>query len=297
VAELQFWLLGQFQAWRGDARIDTVLSGRLARELLAYLLLERDRGVPAERLMDLFWPRLEPRAAANNLQGVVLKLRRWLEPDLRRGRDSRYLLTEADGYLFPTDDCSLDTDEFSQAVQAGRAARRRDDLPTARAALERALRLYRGELLSDMPYAEWAYPARERLRELHLQALEALGEACLRLGDCAETLTVCRQAQAIDNLREAFVLQQMRASAALGQRAEALAAYEAYEALLNEELGVQPSAQAQALREAILAGTLPPLAAGPATAPAVSVELPLVGRAGVLKRLQHAWRDQGGLGG
>jgi DNA-binding SARP family transcriptional activator len=242
--------------------------------------------------MDVFWPELGPDAAANNLQGVVFKLRRWLEPGLRRGRDSRYLLTEAEGYRFATDGCRVDLDDFGQAVQAGQAALRADDLPAARAALERARDLYRSELLTDMPYAEWAFPARERLREIHLEVLEVLGEVYLRLGAYDETLAAGRQARAVDPLREAFVRQELQARAALGERAEALAAFDSFARLLNEELGLEPSEETRAVREAILAGTIESV---PRTAPAPSVELPLVGRDEVLARLKAIWEEGGGV--
>jgi DNA-binding SARP family transcriptional activator/Tfp pilus assembly protein PilF len=295
VGDLQFQLLGPFQVWRGDARLDASLSGRLTRELLALLLLERDRLVPAERLMDVFWRRLDPTAAANNLQGVVLKLRRSLEPGLRRGRDSRYLVTEPEGYRFLADGCRVDLDEFARAAQEGQGALRGGDLAAACAALQRARDLYRGELVSDMPYAEWAFPARERLREAHLEALEALGQACLGLGAYNETLAVGQQARAVDPLREVFVRQQMRAWAALGERAEALAVFDDCEEVLDRELGVEPSEETRALREEILAGDVAPVARDGPTTAAGSIELPLVGRDDILERLQRARRDGGGV--
>lgn len=46
-------------------------------------------------------------------------MRRWLEPGLRRGRDSRYLVTQVEGYRFLAAGCRLDLDEFAQAAHAG----------------------------------------------------------------------------------------------------------------------------------------------------------------------------------
>lgn len=293
VGELQFSLLGPFQVWRGDARLDASLTGRLTRELLAFLVLERDRFVPAERLIDIFWPHLGVTAAANNLQGVVLRLRRWLEPGLRRGRDSRHLATEGEGYRFLAAGCRLDLDEFAQAAHAGQAALCSDDLQKARAVLQRARDLYRGELVSDMPYAEWAFPARERLREDHFHTQEALGQVCLRLGAYDETLAVAHQARAVDPLRESFVRQQMQARAGLGERAEALAVCNDFQRLLDQELGLEPSEETRALREAILAGTIAAVAPAITAASSMSVELPLVGRDDVLERLERV-RQQGG---
>jgi DNA-binding SARP family transcriptional activator len=278
---LYFQLLGPLQVWRGTTRVDEALTARLPRELLAYMLLERDRLVPAERLLEVFWPDLAPGPAANNLQGVVVKLRRVLEPGLRRGRDSSHLLTEGDGYRLLADGLRVDLDEFEQSARTARAACRGGDLPAARTALERARDLYRGELVADLPYAEWAFMSREQFRETYLDVLATLGETQLELGVYHDALDVATQARAVDPVREASVRLQMRALAALGERAEALAVYDELARMLDEELGLTPAGETRALRGAILSGTfLPTGDAEPLPAP--SLDLPLVGRDGAL---------------
>ncbi len=294
VADLHFRLLGPLQVWRGEVRVDSSLPGRLTRELLALLLLEHDRFVPAERLMEAFWPELGPSAAANNLQVTVRKLRHWLEPGLRRGRDSQYLLTEGGGYRLWGEANPLDIDEFAQAAQRGQAALRAGDLASARPALERARQLYRGELLADLPYAEWAFPMRERLREAHLKVLEALGLVYLRQGQLDAADVVGRQALAIDPLRETFVRLLMQSNAARGQAAEALAAFDGYQRLLSSELGKPPSPETQRLRDDIQSGTLPGGRASVTSAPQ-GLDLPLAGREATLARLREAVRNGAGL--
>jgi DNA-binding SARP family transcriptional activator len=290
VGELRFLLLGPFQVWRGDARLDSALAGQLPRELLAWLLLERDQFIPSERLIEAFWPHLEPADAANSLQVAVRKLRRALEPALQRGRDSHYLATEPGGYRFLAGDSRVDLDEFAQAAHRGQAALGAGDLPAARAALERARDLYPGEVLSDFPYAEWVFATRERLRESHLHALESLGQVCLRLGLHSEALAVCQQAQGIDPLREVFTRLLMQSQAALGRRAAAIVVFDEFTRLLRRELDVGPAPETQALRDAILAGTFAPAGASPATPPQLPVELPLVGREDALHALGQALR-------
>jgi DNA-binding SARP family transcriptional activator/predicted ATPase len=292
VDRLQFWLLGPFQVWRTDIRLDDMLSSQRAKTLLALLLIERGQYVPAERLIEAIWSHLEPAAALNNLQVTVRKLRRCLEPNLRRGSDSRYLLTEPAGYRFLVHDCVIDVDEFIQAVQRGQAALRHGDFSAAQVNLERARSLYRGDFLSDYPYADWAWTAREQLRETHLRVLEGLGESYLQLGLHHEAIAVCQQALAIDRLREPFTRLLMQSKAALGQRAEALVAYEQCEQALSLELGVRPSAETRALRDAILAGDIPETITTTRPAPTTPVELPLVGRAAILERLRVARQEQ-----
>lgn len=287
---LLFRLLGPIQAWRGEQRLDEALRSHRAKELLAMLLTERDAYVPAERIVDLLWPHLEPEAAANNLQVTVRKVRRWLEPDLERGRRSRYLLTEPAGYRFRTDACAVDVDEFTDATQRGLAALERGNHGAACSALERARSLYRGDYLHDLPYAEWAFAAREHLRERHLKGLAALGDCYVQLRNFGAAVTVAEQALAIDPLRESTVRRLMQSHAAQGLRAEALAVYDTCARLLAAELGVEPARETRDLREAIWNGSFALPATAAETAPQPSVQLPFVGRDDLRDALHSAWR-------
>ena len=95
VVDLQFWLLGPLQVWRGETRLDPSLTSHRLRALLALCLTLRDQFVSADRLIESLWPDVSPTSAANSLQVAVSQLRRWLEPNLQRAGDSRYLRTEA----------------------------------------------------------------------------------------------------------------------------------------------------------------------------------------------------------
>lgn len=294
MAQLQFWILGPLQVWRGDARLDLSLPGQRARSLLALFLTERGRFVPSERAIDCIWPHLDPGSALNNLQVAVRQLRRWLEPAVPRGRHSSYLLTELGGYRFAVGDGYVDVDEFTRTAAQGQAALRSNDLPSARTAFERGRRLYRGEYLSDYPYADWVLPERERLREAHLQMLEALVATYLRLGLYEEAATACQHALRMDAFREVFYRHLMYGCAAQGRRAEALAAFAQHEALLRQELDIPPSPELLALRDSILTGALPRAELPSRRASGPSVELPLVGRAGVSQQLRAAWEERRG---
>ncbi len=291
----QFWLLGTFQVWRDDERLDRSTPGQRALALLALLLTQRSRYVSSEYIIDHLWPHLDPATAANNLRVTVRKLRRWLEPDLGRGTTSRFLVTEPGGYRLVTDDCYIDVEEFLQSHRRGQAALRAGDLPTAQAAFQRARDLYRGEYLSEWPYAEWALTAREQLHDIHIQALEALAETCQRRGLSEEAVSACQQVLAIDPLRESAVRRLMQCLARSNEQARALAVYTDYEERLRQELGADPAPETRRLRDSIASGGT--LAATPTwqPAPPTALHLPLVGRSEALASLSHAWRERPGL--
>ena len=127
--------------------------------------------------------------------------------------------------------------ESAVAVRAWRRA-----WSPARSALSVTQRTFLPE--ADEPWAEtW----RLRLADVRLRALEAYAKTCLELGGAelpgAERAT--RELVDVAPLRESGHLLLMRALAASGNVAEALAAYERLRILLREELGVDPSEAVQ----------------------------------------------------
>jgi SARP family transcriptional regulator, regulator of embCAB operon len=97
---------------------------------------------------------------------------------------------------------------------------------------------------SDAP---WVGSWRRRLAETYARALECYGTACLELGgpELPGAERGARELLEVAPLRETGHLLLMRALAARGNVAEALAAYEHLRVLLREELGVDPSRAVQ----------------------------------------------------
>jgi DNA-binding SARP family transcriptional activator len=282
---LSFWLLGTFQIWRGQTRLDETLPGK-RRRLLALFLTQPGQFVASDRLVESLWSHLDPAAAANDLQVTVRQLRLWLEPELVRARDSRCLLTEPGGYRFDFGNAALDVDEFGRAHQRGQRALAAHDLPAAQSAFEQARRLYRGDLLIEFPFDEWALLPRERLREQYLYLLDGLATVYHRQGQPAPALEVSQHALSLDPLREVFYRHRLRAHAMLGDRAQVAAVYAECEARLRAELEVEPAAETHALYQSLIQADGVKAEAAPSQAP---ISLPFVGRAAPLAALHAAW--------
>ncbi|MBM0207431.1 AfsR/SARP family transcriptional regulator [Micromonospora sp. STR1s_5] len=133
----------------------------------------------------------------------------------------------------------------------GRRALGDGDWPRAAAVLREALELWRGPALADAT----GTPAQAaRLDELRLAALEDRVEADLALGAQSALIAELRELVVAHPLRERSRGQLMRALAALGRPAEALAEFEDARHTLAEQLGVDPSAELAAVHLAVLRG-------------------------------------------
>jgi DNA-binding SARP family transcriptional activator len=104
------------------------------------------------------------------------------------------------------------------------------------------------DLLPDW-YDDWAVAEAEEWRQLRLHALDALAERLTAGGRFADATSAALAAVKAEPLRETAHAALIRVYLAEGNRAEALAAYEQYRAMLDSELGLEPTALIRSLIE------------------------------------------------
>jgi DNA-binding SARP family transcriptional activator len=222
------------------------LGGTRPKQVLEILLAARGHRVPTDRLAELLWGDERPQNAAGSLQTFVSVLRRHLATDAGRGRE--LIVTEPEAYRFATDLIALDLDCFDHLLE--RSAR--EATSRARAALEHALDLVRGEVLEDEPYTTWALDLRGSYQGRILGARLDAADAALAELDFAAALAHAEQAAALDRFSERAHRSQMLALYALGRTHEALACYRNYRKRLDDELGLEPTAETRALEAAVI---------------------------------------------
>ena len=236
---IDFRLLGPLEVAEHDRLLP--LGGAKQRSLLALLLLEANRVVATERLIDELWGESPPATVAKSIQVYVSRLRRQLG-------DGR-IVTRAPGYLLNVDPSELDLGRFERLVAEARGADPRD----AEHKLRAALALWRGPPLADLAYEPFAQAPIARLQELRLAALEQRIEAQLAAGGHAELVGELEALVAEQPLRERVRGQLMLSLYRCGRQAEALDAYQAARTALVEQLGLEPGRQLRELHQAILA--------------------------------------------
>jgi predicted ATPase len=137
--------------------------------------------------------------------------------------------------------------------------------------------------------ARFAAAAVARLEELRLGALEDRIDADLATGGHDAVLAELDELVTEHPLRERLCGQLMRALAAAGRQADALAAYQRLRRLLAEDLGIDPSEELQAVHLEVLRGE-----AAPAAPPRTNLRAQItsfVGRDDDLARITGALAD------
>ena len=133
-ATVEFRILGALEVWRDGARL--ALGGPKPRALLAMLLLQRNRIVAANRLVDLLWSDESPETATHSLQVHISQLRKVLSAHVLESRPP--------GYVLHAGDDELDASRFESLIGAARRLRQADNVEGAARALDEALALWRG---------------------------------------------------------------------------------------------------------------------------------------------------------
>ncbi len=261
---LQFRILGPLEVWRDGAAVD--LGARKQRAVLALLLLNANRVVPTERLIDELWGDTPPETARSALQVYVAGLRKAL------GGEGSALLTRAPGYVLNVEPGALDLDRFTALRAEAQAA---GDEERRSALLREALDLWRDTPLADLSTEPFAAKAIARLEQLQLDVLEQQIDADLALGRHAALIPELEALVAKHPYRERLRAQLMLGLYRSGRQSDALSSYQAARRTLADELGLEPGPELRKLEAAILRqdaalsldGASPALEAPPAERP------------------------------
>lgn len=244
-----------------DIRLDgtsIVPSAGKPRQILALLALRAGRIVTVPVLMEEIWGDRIPRSAQTTLQTYILQLRRRISaarPDVRRPAKD-VLSTRFGGYQLSEPVHSSDVGTFQRLTAEGGAALERGEAGRAAEVLGRALGLWHGSALIDVPTGHVLNTEILGIEEGRARALELRIEADLRLGRHAELLGELRMLVARHPLHESFHAQLMIALCRSGHTWRALEVYQQLRSTLVGELGVEPSDRIQRLHRQVLGGGL-----------------------------------------
>jgi predicted ATPase len=235
-------ILGPLEVHDDSGAVIAVAGARL-RGLIARLALAGGQPVSTGALAEAVWDYDPPADVANALQTLVSRARRALGGPAA-------VEQSAAGYRLAVTPDDVDALLFERLLAQGAAAE--------------ALALWRGPALADA--GDFAEPFARRLAELRLEATVTFLTGEIDAGRAAPRAGELEALVAEHPLHEKLTGLLMRALAAAGRQADALAAYEALRARLADELGIDPGPQLQAVHLAVLRGEVAtmPATAGPA---------------------------------
>jgi DNA-binding SARP family transcriptional activator/tetratricopeptide (TPR) repeat protein len=279
--------------WSGE-RLERELPGRQGRLLFAYLVLNRDRPVRRDELVEALWSEQGPPAGGDALLSPPLsRLRKALGEGRIEGRTELALNLP--------DDAWIDWEVLGEEVAEARATLGRREWRAAYDHARAGLAIADRGLLPGLE-ARWIDELRTELASMRLEALEAVAASGARLGSAerAEAERAARAAVEAAPFRESAHAVLIEALRARQNVAEAIRAYERLRLLLRDELGTAPGPTLVALHERLLraggeASTAPATADpdGDSTLPdrlAQAAATPFVGRREAIERLRAELR-------
>ena len=214
---------------QGDRRIR---MGDWTRRKAAVLLqrLALERRLVKDKAIDFLWPDKELAAGSNNLYRTVHALRQTLNKGL--GPDSAdTVFSFADGILALDENVWVDVQEFEELSSKQNAST--DEL-------QRALELYKSELLADDPYSDWLQLPREALSRLYRRASIDLASRYGEQQEFERAVTLMRPLLKNDPADEVVHRELIRFLALNGRRHDAMRQYQACVRELKREMGIPP---------------------------------------------------------
>jgi DNA-binding SARP family transcriptional activator len=285
----RYRLLGPVSAETGAGPVR--LGGTKQRTVLAALLLNANRAVSEEQLIDLLWEDGPPSSARGQLQLRIFELRKLL------GRE--VIVRGSSGYRIEVHPGELDLASFRDVAADARAelvaGRTRPGIERLREAMD----MWQGSGLGGVTEV---LTRREGpvLQELRMTTQEELFEAEIATGRCAHLIGELRRAAEECPFRERLAAQLMTALSRSGRVSDALDVYAETRRRFSVELGIEPGKALRELHAAILRGEISgsvdiPLQAGSPRPPSLPAAVrDFAGRTRVLELLDDQLRTDSG---
>ena len=240
---LTFGLLGPLEVHNAGTKIE--IGSPKHRILLAGLLVHSGRPVPPARLATAIWGEQQPENPRRAVQVCITRLRTLLQC-------GPVIVTNTDGYMLDIAPDQTDLGRFRSLLREAEEAAVRSDPDRESVVLRKALTLWRGEPLMNVPSDMLRDEVVPHLEEERLCALERRFDLDLRLGRHVEIVGELMDLTATFALRERFWAQLMTALHRSGRRADALQTYHSARRHLAEELGIEPDDELQHLHRTVL---------------------------------------------
>lgn len=238
-------VLGPIMLVGSDRRVE--IASMRVRTILAALVLQPNRVVPVDALIDAVWESAPPKTAHAQIRICVSELRKMF----REVGLAAAIHTRPSGYRLDVADAAVDVLEFDRLVADAREQLAAGDPATAAATLRRADSLWRGSALTGVA-TTFASRAAQRLEDARVAAAEERIGLELALGRHEQVVLELRELIDLQPMREGLHQSLMLALYRSGRQAEALQAYQDVRRKLVDELGVEPGVGLRELHRAVL---------------------------------------------
>ncbi len=260
---LHLFALGPPEVRLGEEQVSFPTRKTLA--LLIYLAIEGGMQL-REHLAALLWPEANTERSYANLRNTLGHLQAVLRPTGGQSHLSYLSVTNHALGLNPDANLDFDLNTIERAynlARTDRSSRAQPERSASLSLLQLAVACQRGAFLAgfslgDAPgFDDWASLQREVWHRRLGLILDRLSEIQFASGDFASATDTASRWIALDGMNEVAYRRKMRAHFAAGERGQALETYEACQAVLKTELGIEPEPDTTALAASIRTQTRP----------------------------------------
>jgi DNA-binding SARP family transcriptional activator len=226
------------------------LGSQKQRAVLAMLVINRNRAVGSEALIDGAWGQRAPQEARASLHTYVSNLRRLLN---NAGVDGRTMLAAVPpGYRLSVPDTDCDIGRFAAEKTAGIRAAAAGQFEVASRHLSAALAEWRGRVLDDLSDFQFVASFTAALVEDRVNVHTARAESEIACGRGNTVIAELESLTAEHPYREPLWTQLITAYYIAERQSDALDAYRRLKTALTADLGIEPGPTIRALHERIL---------------------------------------------
>lgn len=228
------------------------VGGARLEAALGLLLINADRPVSTDALIDAMWGDEATRRSASTLDSHIFRLRQRLEPDRAARRVAAVVVREPGGYRLAVRPDQVDSLLLAQLADTAAGLLDAGAASEALRAAEDGVALWRGRPLGRQADQEWAQAAVARAEQIRGALRETLVGALLATGAADRALAALEVMLAEEPLRERLWALRITAFRQTGRRSDALRAYADARSLLVGELGLEPGTELQRLHARLL---------------------------------------------
>lgn len=271
MTQVSIRFLGRFEAQSPSGEVCPLIGVKTVL-LLARLTMPPGQAHDRKRLTELFWPdRGEAQASASLRQSLWILRKAFAEPSP--------IIAERTSIRLDEGAVAVDTLEFERQIRCGTID-----------SLERAVTLYRGDLLEeydldDEPGHQPLLFERRRLREMALSGLKTLAVLREEADELDGALEAAGRALSFDQLQEDVHALIIRLHCKTGRPGLARDQYESCRDILRRELGAAPSEEVEAVWKSLGTSPRPVLTTGIGRHALVNSRAQLAGQPWAIKRV------------
>jgi DNA-binding SARP family transcriptional activator len=230
-------MLGKFMVIAdGQDIIQYLGSSKKKVELLAYLILNKEKNISAFDLYDMLWPNDENSNPESSLKTLISRLRTNLS-----AFDLRNAIVTKRGFYSWNDDLDADIDVFAFENLCAEVQMAESLTKETEERFQEVLALYQGDLLPNSSLDSWVVPKSMYYHNAYLEAVQKYVALLNAEGRYSDVVHVCRKGLDIDAFDSSLNLSLMTALLKMGKSREALAQYNCTTGLHYTYLGMNPS--------------------------------------------------------